>query len=187
MKEFLVHIGRVCWWASLIFSTALVSASVSAEEPKNGVLTLAPGTSKILPTTPGARMVIIGKPEIADASMVGDGVIALTGRSAGWTNMIVLDEMHTVIFQADVQIADQVGPKPRTIQVISGDKVENYSCTRACNLAPKEVTTASSSFGTCDEARAAGASSIRRGEAGYAPHLDRDNDGIACEPPPVIR
>ncbi|MBR0873704.1 excalibur calcium-binding domain-containing protein [Bradyrhizobium tropiciagri] len=36
-------------------------------------------------------------------------------------------------------------------------------------------------FRNCTEARAAGYSRIRRGEPGYAPHLDRDNDGIACE------
>ncbi len=30
-------------------------------------------------------------------------------------------------------------------------------------------------------ARAAGAAPVRRGEPGYAPHLDRDNDGVACE------
>lgn len=33
----------------------------------------------------------------------------------------------------------------------------------------------------CAAARAAGAAPIRRGEPGYASHLDRDNDGIACE------
>ncbi len=37
------------------------------------------------------------------------------------------------------------------------------------------------SFRNCTEARAAGYSNIRRGEPGYARHLDRDNDGIACE------
>ncbi|MFI8824398.1 excalibur calcium-binding domain-containing protein [Streptomyces sp. NPDC053431] len=36
----------------------------------------------------------------------------------------------------------------------------------------------------CDEARAAGAAPIHRGEPGYAPHLDRDGDGVACEPYP---
>ena len=38
------------------------------------------------------------------------------------------------------------------------------------------------SYANCTEARAAGAAPIRRGEPGYGPHLDRDNDGIACEP-----
>ena len=34
----------------------------------------------------------------------------------------------------------------------------------------------------CAAARAAGAAPIRRGEPGYGPHLDRDGDGVACEP-----
>jgi hypothetical protein len=38
-------------------------------------------------------------------------------------------------------------------------------------------------FANCAEARAAGAAPIRRGTPGYATHLDRDGDGIACEPP----
>jgi hypothetical protein len=37
------------------------------------------------------------------------------------------------------------------------------------------------SFRTCKDARAAGYSRMRIGEPGYARHLDRDNDGIACE------
>lgn len=36
-------------------------------------------------------------------------------------------------------------------------------------------------FRNCAEARAAGAAPVRRGEPGYGPHLDRDNDGIGCE------
>lgn len=38
------------------------------------------------------------------------------------------------------------------------------------------------SFRNCAEARAAGVAPIYRGQPGYAPHLDRDHDGIACEP-----
>lgn len=34
----------------------------------------------------------------------------------------------------------------------------------------------------CDEARAAGVAPIYRGEPGYRAGLDRDGDGVACEP-----
>ena len=34
----------------------------------------------------------------------------------------------------------------------------------------------------CAEARARGLAPARRGQPGYAPWLDADNDGIACEP-----
>lgn len=37
-------------------------------------------------------------------------------------------------------------------------------------------------FKNCTEARAAGAAPVRRGDPGYGPHLDRDNDGVGCEP-----
>jgi hypothetical protein len=36
-------------------------------------------------------------------------------------------------------------------------------------------------FRSCKDARAAGYSDMKRGEPGYSPNLDRDNDGIACE------
>lgn len=39
-------------------------------------------------------------------------------------------------------------------------------------------------YRNCDAARAAGAAPIYFGQAGYRPALDRDNDGIACEPWP---
>jgi Flp pilus assembly secretin CpaC len=181
---------------------ALVSASASADETslpsadvlKSGVLRLATGTSEVLRIN-NARTIIIGKPEIADANALAEGVIAVTAKSAGSTNMIVLDEKHDIILRTDVQVADvQVGPRPRTIQVFQGEKVQSYSCGPNCISAPtasvnnNEVATASDasgSFRNCDAARAAGASSIRRGQPGYAPHLDADDDGIACEPAPL--
>ena len=42
-------------------------------------------------------------------------------------------------------------------------------------------------YPNCTMARALGAESIRRGEPGYRPQLDADNDGIACEPIPYRR
>jgi Excalibur calcium-binding domain len=36
-------------------------------------------------------------------------------------------------------------------------------------------------YKNCDAARAAGVTPLYEGDPGYAPHLDRDNDGIACE------
>lgn len=41
---------------------------------------------------------------------------------------------------------------------------------------PKDVT-----YKNCAEAKAAGVTPLHRGQPGYAKHLDRDNDGIACD------
>jgi Excalibur calcium-binding domain. len=36
-------------------------------------------------------------------------------------------------------------------------------------------------YANCSEARAAGAAPVYANDPGYAPHLDRDHDGIGCE------
>lgn len=45
-------------------------------------------------------------------------------------------------------------------------------------------SSASAGYSNCDAARAAGAAPIYRGQADYDMRLDRDGDGIACEPYP---
>ncbi|MEU5773441.1 excalibur calcium-binding domain-containing protein [Streptomyces venezuelae] len=37
-------------------------------------------------------------------------------------------------------------------------------------------------YANCDEARAAGAAPLYAGDPGYSADLDRDGDGVACEP-----
>lgn len=49
-------------------------------------------------------------------------------------------------------------------------------------IAPARSLRGSGAFANCAEARAAGAAPVRRGEPGYGPHLDRDGDGVGCEP-----
>lgn len=56
---------------------------------------------------------------------------------------------------------------------------------RASNSMRQNLTTtpgAGRAFANCSEARAAGAAPVRRGDPGYGPHLNRDNDGVGCEP-----
>lgn len=58
-------------------------------------------------------------------------------------------------------------------------------CHRGPNAGPTTAPKASGGrdvyYPNCAAARAAGAAPVRRGDPGYARHLDRDNDGIGCE------
>jgi hypothetical protein len=65
-------------------------------------------------------------------------------------------------------------------------KTGDYHCHRAARkpaeiAAPKSGGISPVFYRNCSEARAAGVAPIRRGQPGYGTHLDRDNDGIACE------
>jgi hypothetical protein len=50
------------------------------------------------------------------------------------------------------------------------------------NAPHRDSSAPARAFRNCSEARAAGAAPVHRGEPGYGAHLDRDNDGIGCEP-----
>ncbi|MEU0369859.1 excalibur calcium-binding domain-containing protein [Streptomyces sp. NPDC006283] len=47
---------------------------------------------------------------------------------------------------------------------------------------PKPKAKPAVSYANCDAVRAAGAAPIHEGEPGYGSHLDRDGDGVGCEP-----
>lgn len=68
-------------------------------------------------------------------------------------------------------------------------KTGEYHCHRGGSTPPRssqqpqQLTSSSGgAFRNCAEARAAGAAPVRRGDPGYGPHLDRDGDGVGCEP-----
>ncbi len=55
-------------------------------------------------------------------------------------------------------------------------------------VAPRQARTTATAdsggsayYSNCSAARAAGVTPLHRGDPGYARHLDRDNDGVACE------
>lgn len=62
-------------------------------------------------------------------------------------------------------------------------KTGDYHCHRAPaqSSSSQRVPTRGGAYANCAAARAAGAAPVRRGEPGYGPHLDRDNDGVGCE------
>ena len=49
------------------------------------------------------------------------------------------------------------------------------------NTVPPAPATTSVTYANCAAVRAAGKAPLLRGQPGYAPKLDRDNDGVACE------
>jgi hypothetical protein len=71
---------------------------------------------------------------------------------------------------------------PKIVQAPPDCHAGDGSCRRSKNSVRSSPSSGSVYYRNCAEARAAGAAPIHRGEPGYAAHLDRDRDGIACEP-----
>jgi Excalibur calcium-binding domain len=60
--------------------------------------------------------------------------------------------------------------------------VYNFPVKSGEEKAETKATETSIYYRYCADVRAAGQAPLHAGEPGYAPHLDRDGDGVACEP-----
>jgi hypothetical protein len=74
-------------------------------------------------------------------------------------------------------------PVPSSQEFMSAPAAdETFAATPAPVYSPPErIAAPSTYYRNCSAARAAGAAPVRQGDPGYAPHLDRDHDGVGCE------
>jgi len=71
---------------------------------------------------------VIGNPLIADAVVQG-GVMVITGKSYGMTNLVVLDRSGTTMSEYPIQV---VGPSESVVVLYRGMERETYSCAPNC-------------------------------------------------------
>lgn len=71
---------------------------------------------------------VIGNPLIADAAAQG-GVLVVTGKSYGMTNLVILDRNGTTLSEYPIQV---VGPSDSVVVLYRGMERETYSCMPTC-------------------------------------------------------
>jgi Pilus formation protein N terminal region len=100
--------SRLVLNAAAAMSTLLAfgAAAMAAEMLKrpSRILELQPGMTKILPADRPVQAIAIGNPNIADASVINLGAIAITGKGAGLTNVILFDAEGKEIFNSSIQV-----------------------------------------------------------------------------------
>ena len=74
--------------------------------------------------------IVIGNPLIADAALQSGGILVVTGKGFGSTNLLALDRAGKVVMDSTVQV---LGPASRDIVVVyKGIERESYSCAPEC-------------------------------------------------------
>jgi Flp pilus assembly secretin CpaC len=72
---------------------------------------------------------VIGNPLIADVTLQGGGMMVITGKGYGATNVIALDRAGTVLTETTVEVK---GPRDHVVVVYRGVERETYSCAPNC-------------------------------------------------------
>src|SRR6516164_9666172 len=73
--------------------------------------------------------IVIGNPMIADASLQPGGMVVLTGKGYGVTNLVVLDRAGNVLMERSVEVK---GPRTDVVVMYRGIERETYSCAPMC-------------------------------------------------------
>lgn len=75
--------------------------------------------------------IVIGNPLIADAALQSGGILVITGKGYGATNLLALDRNGKVVKDTTVQV---LGPPGGNLVVVyKGMARESYSCTPQCS------------------------------------------------------
>lgn len=73
--------------------------------------------------------IVVGNPLIADVAVQSGGLVVVTGKGFGATNLIALDRTGAVLMERQIVVRGPTGP---TVQVYRGMQRETYSCAPDC-------------------------------------------------------
>lgn len=73
--------------------------------------------------------IVVGNPLIADVTLQPGGMVVVTGKGYGSTNMIAMDRTGAVLADRSIQVE---GPTDKLVTVFRGVDRESYSCTPVC-------------------------------------------------------
>jgi len=108
--------------------TAMALNSLQAQAA--GELLVKYDQSQLLRLPRPVAEIILGNPTIADVSVQSKQLLVITGKSFGFTNMILLDSEKNVIQENRVIV---VRDQSRIITLHRGIGRESYNCTPRCN------------------------------------------------------
>lgn len=85
--------------------------------------------AKIMRLPERVATLVIGNPAIADGTLQAGGLLIVTGKSYGRTNVIALDPKGEILAEHEVTVG---APKDAALTVWRGAGRETWSCTPAC-------------------------------------------------------
>ncbi|MEX0752382.1 MAG: pilus assembly protein N-terminal domain-containing protein [Xanthobacteraceae bacterium] len=105
-----------------------VWAATPEAPPESGTITIVLDQAQVMRLPDGVATLVIGNPLIADVSIQAGGLVVLTGKGYGVTNLLALDRSGAVLAQKSIQVQ---GPRDNLV-VYRGVEKESYSCAPNC-------------------------------------------------------
>ena len=125
-----VVVGR--WrqfWCGLGLCLVLVPAAYVEPAAADDAVTITLDQARVLRIPERTSTVVVGNPLIADISVQTGGMVVVTGKGYGVTNLIALDQRGNMLMEQFIEVR---GPTSNVVVVYRGIDRESYSCTPNC-------------------------------------------------------
>lgn len=107
-----------------------VAATFAAIPAQADTVTVSVDDARILKLPDRVATIVIGNPLIADAALQSGGILVVTGKGFGSTNLLALDRAGAVLMDKTIQV---LGPASSDLVVVyRGVERESYSCAPEC-------------------------------------------------------
>jgi Flp pilus assembly secretin CpaC len=97
--------------------------------PADDLIAVSVDQAKLVKFPEKIATIVVGNPLIADVTLQPGGMVVVTGKGYGATNVIAMDRMGTVLMDRVVQVE---GPTDKLVTVYRGVDRETYTCTPEC-------------------------------------------------------
>jgi Flp pilus assembly secretin CpaC len=143
--------GRVIEKMRMAFAAYLFGMAFAAPNQASAAdtLTVTVDQATIMKLPEKVATIVVGNPLIADVAVQSGGLVVVTGKGYGSTNLIVLDRAGAVLMERSVVVR---GATDQSVQVYRGVERETYSCTPDCERRITLGDSATYFQGTMDQA-----------------------------------
>lgn len=130
LKDFVRHAFAIGALAAALATISSAPRAFAGEPHVDDALDVVVDRSRLVKMPDRVATIVIGNPLIADASLQAGGLIVLTGKGYGTTNLIALDRKGNALLEKVVQVH---GPQQDVVVVYKGVNRETYACAPICN------------------------------------------------------
>jgi hypothetical protein len=111
--------------------TVAAAGPAMAQDPEHaiGTITVSVDQATLVRLPDKVATIVVGNPLIADVSVQASGLMVVTGKGYGATNVMALDRGGAVLLNTMVQVQ---GPRDNVVVVQRGMERETYSCQPRC-------------------------------------------------------
>ena len=140
MAAFVVRSGQRCGRSGAVLLHALAGVALIAmteraalaqpAAPVSGqTVTVVVDQARVLRMPERTTTLVVGNPLIADVSVQSGGLMVVTGKGYGATNLVALDRSGGMLMELMLLVE---GPRAQVVTVHRGINRESYSCTPDC-------------------------------------------------------